>query len=454
VWQRPASRPLLPNPLVRSLTRRLTRITSALPTGTLVTGLGVGLLGLASYVHLAVAGHTLSPVQMADLSVLWAVVFSLGYGLFLPVEQELTRVVAARRARGQGTRPAWRRGFALAGGLFAALTVVVLVGFPTVADRLYAGDRAMVLATLGGLLGVAAASPIRGQAAGVGRFGHYSAQLGVDGAIRIVLAAGLGLAGATSAVAFALVLVVAPLLATALVAVPVSRTVTADGPPAPWSELGRGVWPLVVSVLLGQVMLNSVIVSARLLVPAEALLASALLSALVLIRVPALVFGALQASLLSGLAGAAAGDDRAGFRRLLRHGVAVVTLLMAAFAVPLLAIGPWLARVLFGAPDVLDRIDLGLLTVGTWAYLIALVLGQGAMSLHRHGVQLLAWVAGAVVLVLVTLLPAPVLPRLEWAYLLGNATVAAALAGYLALRGRLHWPGSTDADQTGNVVHA
>lgn len=408
------------------------RLSAALPPGTLVNTVGVGILGLASYVHLAIAGHSLTTVELANLSVLWSVVFSLGYGLFLPVEQEVTRVVAARRVSGLGSRPVWRRGFGLISLLFGGVIGVSLIGFPTLADRLFGGAGALVLVTLGGLFGLAVASPVRGQAAGAGRFDLYSGQLGLDGTLRIILAVGLALAGSHSTTAFGLVLLVAPALSTAVLLWPVRQTAR-PGPPTSNAELGRRVWPLIVTVLLGQFMLNSVVVSARLVAPEQTVLAAALLSALVLIRVPTLVFGALQPSLLSSLAAATAGRDRPLFVRQLRHSAGLVTGLMVCFTVPLVAIGPWLVRTLFAAPDILDRVDFLLLSVGTWGYLLALAFGAGVMARHRHGVQTLAWAGGVLVLLLITLGPGPVLLRLELAYLAGNAAVAVGLATFLLL---------------------
>src|SRR5262249_7537915 len=161
------------------------------------------------------------------------------------------------------------------------------------------------------------------------RFDLYSAQLGLDGTLRIVLAVALGLVGAHSAVSFGMVLTVSPLLATLIVFRPVQRTTT-PGPATSWGELGHGVAPLMVSMLLGQFMPNSVIVSARIVAPDQTDLAAALLSALVLVRIPTLIFGALQASLLSGLAGSATETSSTAFRRLLDHSCVVVTGLMVA----------------------------------------------------------------------------------------------------------------------------
>src|SRR5690348_17057737 len=76
------------------------RYLALLPPGTLAVGAGLMVLGAGYYVHLAVAGHSLAASGMAAMSVLWSIVFLLGLGVFLPIEQELIRHVASRRAMG------------------------------------------------------------------------------------------------------------------------------------------------------------------------------------------------------------------------------------------------------------------------------------------------------------------------------------------------------------------
>ena len=66
--------------------------------------------------------------------------------------------------------------------------------------------------------------------------------------------------------------------------------------------------------------------------------------------------------------------------------------------------------------------------------MLAMVLGQGAMALNRHRDQLLAWIAGAVVLGVITFLPGEVKLRVEAAYALSSLTVALALTLVLFLR--------------------
>jgi O-antigen/teichoic acid export membrane protein len=411
----------------------LSRLSALLPPGTVAVGAGLAVLGAASYVHIAVASHSLSKAHNSAFAVVWSIVFTVGLGLFLPIEQEITRIVVARRAEGQGIWPVYRRGAMLALGLLVVVCAVLAVVAGPVADRLFGGDRSLVIATAGGFAGLALAHPTRGVLAGTGRFGAYGLQLGVDGGLRIVLAAALGLAGLHSALLFGLILAVAPVLSVLVTAGAVRAELFA-GRQLPWPEFGRGVAPLMVSTLLAQLVVNVGVVNIKLLAPQDVALAGALLSALVLVRIPLFVFASLQASLLTGLSTSASAGDRVGFRHLLLRACAIVSALAFIGAVPTVLFGPWLLRVFFNTSEALNRLDFAVLAAGTGAYLIAQVLGQGAISLGHHRDQTYAWLAGTLALILITVAPGSVSLRVEGGYALGSAVVALVLAFAVARR--------------------
>jgi O-antigen/teichoic acid export membrane protein len=408
------------------------RLLSLVPPGTLAVGAGLALLGLASYVHLAVAGHSLTGADYSSLSVLWSIVFTLGIGVFLPVEQEVARVVAARRSQGLPPGPVLARGAVLAAAVLALMVVVVLAGHRVLADRLFAGDGTMVTVLIGALAAMAVAYTTRGVLSGLQLFPWYGTQLGVDGGLRIALVALLGLTGVTDPVWYGAVLVAAPLLSVAVTLPPVLRAV-GGGVPVAWNALLRGLGLLTVSSLLMQVVVNIGVINVRLLAPSDVATAGALLSALVLVRIPLFVFASLQASLLPGLATSATTGDLAGFRNLLRRALGIVTALGVLGAVGAVLLGPWLVRALFDAPGVLGHGDFAWLAVATLAYLWAMVLGQALLALDRHRAQALAWTVGVAALVAVTVIPAPVALRVELAYTVGSVVVAAVMA--LLLRG-------------------
>jgi len=266
----------------------------------------------------------------------------------------------------------------------------------------------------------------RGTLAGLCAFGGYGAQLAVDGGLRAALACALGLAGSHSAVAFGLILSVAPLLAALFTLGPLILRVR-PGPPLPWSA-SRRLGLLIGTMLLAQVLINAAVISVRLLSPGSPAVVGALLAAAVMARVPLFVFTSLQTSLLPGLAGAIAAGDPARFRRLLRRSCAVVAVLGVVGGLPATILGPWLTQVLFAARPVLGNAAFGWLAIGTLCYMLAMVLGQGAMALSRHRDQLLSWLAGVAVLVVITTGPGQVTTRVVTAYAAGCATVAMLLA--------------------------
>ncbi|MBQ1047182.1 polysaccharide biosynthesis protein [Micromonospora sp. C51] len=400
--------------------RRLLRF---VPPGTVGVGSGLAVVGLASYVHLAVAGHNLDAADYSSLSVLWSVVFTLGIGVFFPVEQEVARLVAARRTRNLPPGPVLARGAAVAAAVLGLLWVLTIGAADLLTDRLFDGDPAMVPALGGALAALAVAHTSRGVLSGLRRFGWYGTQLGLDGGLRIGLVAALAVTGVDSPVAYALVLVAAPLTAVALTVAPVARTI-GRGPTVPWSPLLRGLALLTVSSLLAQVVVNVGVINVRLLDPAEVATAGALLSALVLVRIPLFVFGSMQAALLPGLSTAAATGDEPAFRALLRRSLAVVTVLGALGGILAALFGPALVRALFDTPDVLGHGDFAWLSVATLAYLWAMVLGQALLARDRHRGQALAWTIGVAALVVATLPPLPVALRVELGYTVGSVVAA------------------------------
>ncbi|MBV2154453.1 lipopolysaccharide biosynthesis protein [Kitasatospora sp. SUK 42] len=416
----------------------LTKVAAALPPGTLAVAGGTVVLGAASYIHLGVAGHSLSVDDMANVSLLWTIVMSVGIGVFFPIEQELTRIVAARAALGHGAAPVLRRATLLTGGILAAVLLVLGVGSHRIADTMFHGDRSLVLALGGAFFGMAVCYLTRGVLAGLGRFGAYGTQLGLDGGLRIGLAVGAAIGGVHSGLAFSLILAVAPVVATLLTLPPLFRALR-PGPRVLWSELFSGLGLLICSTLLSQVVVNAAVVSTKLLAPSESALIAALLNALVLARVPLFVFGSLQASLLSGLSSAIAVGDRAAFTGMLRRIGLVVGGLGVLGGIPAVALGPWLIQVLFGAKPVLGCLDFFWMSAGTVAYMFAMVLGQALMVFKRHNLQLLCWAVGTAVLAGVTFLPGDVATRVVVAYTAG--AVVAVLGMLAALR--RSFPGST-----------
>jgi O-antigen/teichoic acid export membrane protein len=417
---------------------RLTRMVDLLPRGTLPVGAGLIALGAGAYAHLAVAGHTLPATDMAALSVLWSIALVLNLGVFLPIEQELTRHVAARTAAGEGVIPVVRRGAMLAAAVLAATLLPLAAAARPLADRLFGGNIAMVEVLACACVALAIASVSRGTLAGLGRFKAYGSQLAADGSLRIIIAGSLGAAGMRSATAFGLILTAAPLLAVVLTLGQLLAGLH-PGPALPWTAISWRLGLLVGSMMLAQLIVNAAVVSVRLLSPGYPAVVGALLAAVVLARVPLFLFTSLQTSLLPGLAGAVAEGDQVRFRQLLARGCAIVTVLGIGGGLLATILGPWLTPVLFGVHPLLGHAAFAWLASGTLFYMLAMVLGQGAMAQSHHRDQLLCWVAGVVVLTVITASPGGIVPgevglRVVAAYALSSVTVVIALSIALFLR--------------------
>ena len=88
------------------------------PEGTFAVGAGLAISGVTTYGFQILAFRGLSKPDYAALNALWVFVFVLAPGVFLPLEQEVGRAVAARRVRGVGGGPVVRRA-GLLGGVFS-----------------------------------------------------------------------------------------------------------------------------------------------------------------------------------------------------------------------------------------------------------------------------------------------------------------------------------------------
>ena len=169
----------------------------------------------AYYAHLAVAGHSLPPAGMAALSVLWSIVFLLGLGVFLPDRAGADPARGGAHRGGRGHRPGGPPRLPAVGDRarrHPASPLAAAAG--PLAGLLFGGDTAMV-AVLGGAC--VRAGGHRGEPRHAGRPGRVR-RLRPPARHRRRPAGGCWPARSAwrashSAVAFGLILTVAPLLA-------------------------------------------------------------------------------------------------------------------------------------------------------------------------------------------------------------------------------------------------
>lgn len=413
------------------------RAREAVPEGTFAVGAGLLVAAITAYVFIVITLRTLGKEGSVGFSAFWALIFVTGPGVFLPIEQEVGRALAHRRARGIGGGPLVRRAARLGGGLAAIVVVAALVGAPALKEHLFHGEGALVVALALGMLGFFAMHITRGTLAGNGRFRAYGEMLGTEGVVRLAGAVALVLIGVSSAGPFGFCMGLAPFVAVA-VSLRKERGLLQPGPPAPYSELSEKLGFLLGGSVLFQFLGYASLLAIGILAKSsEKQEAEAFVVAFFVARIPVLLFQAVQGTLLpklAGLAGAGRHDDfRTGLVRLMYVvvGIAVIGT-VAAFT-----IGPFAGKLLFGAKKfTIGNADLGLLAAGSGVYITALTLAQALIALDGHAEQALAWLTGVIGFFVALVLIPQLFLRVELGFLIGSALAGAVMIAALARRMR------------------
>ena len=417
-----------------------------LPEGTYAVGFGLLISGLTAYAFQIIAFKALDKPEYAALNGLWIFVFVVAPGFFLPLEQEVGRAVADRRARGVGGGPVVKKaafaGSVLAGGLIVA--ALLLASFTPLIDRLFHGQEALLACFVIALVTYAIQHITRGTLSGNGRFGPYGMILAAEGILRVLPVVVLYAAGIDNIVWYGLALAIPPALAAAI-SLRGQRGLLAPGPPAEWSELSANLTLLFLGSLTAQALSYSAALGAILLAkgPVERAAAADFIVGFFIARIPILLFQAIQAALLPKLAAlSGAGrlaDFRSGLKKLLLIVVGVGVLGIVAGA----TIGPIAGEILFGDKFNLGNVDLGLLAAGSALFILALTLAQALIALLGHARALVAWCVGLFICVAVTAgSSSDLFLRVELGFLAGCGAAAVAMALLLVGRMRAESPES------------
>ena len=401
-----------------------------LPPGTVAVGAGLAVTGLASYAYLVVSARVLGPEQSGSLSVLWALVFMLG-GLFLPLEQEVSRRLVGRRIAGLGGRSIVRRALALGAVAVAALVLAFAVFAPVLTRRIFNGQGLLVVGLMLGSAGYMVANWTEGTLSGWGRFGRYGGYLGGEATLRLSICLVLLAVGVRTAGPVGLALGIAPLV----VAVPAlwwRRDTTVAEPEVAWRDLAAGLGVLLAAALLAQLLINASPVLLQVLVgPGNAAEVGIFTAALVVARVPLFLFQALQAVLLPALAALAVAGRFDEFRVGVRRMVVVVAVLGGVAVLCALAFGPQLILRVYGPQYPVDRRTIVLLTAASACYLLASTLAQALIAVGQARKVAFGWGTGVVALALVVVVGNDPLLTVELAFLTATAVSVVAMALFL-----------------------
>jgi len=414
---------------------------SPLPPGAVVVGLGLALSGVATYAFFAVASRQLDASAYAAVGVLWSLLFAVGNGVMQPLEQEVARAVADRRARGVGAGPVIRRAVAIGAGFTVALAAVGALSHDWILDRLLDERAGLVVAFLIGLAAFAAGHLARGTLSSHGRFGAYALFFATDGVARVVGAVVLAVVGVAVAGSWGLVLAVAPFIGVA-VALAGQRGLLVDGPPAAWGELTRALgWLLLGTVSLALVVQGGTIAVQLLAGDADEAAAGVFLNGLQVARVPLFLFQAVLASLLPRLSRLAGAGELSHFRHSLLRLVRLIAVAGAVATAAAVVAGPAVVGAVFGTADVLGPEDMGLLAGTFVVIMVAICFDQALIALSGHRLMAVGWalaLATLVATVLATSALDDVFLRVELGLAAASVVAVVWMAAFLAARLRRH----------------
>lgn len=400
------------------------------PEGTLAVGAGLLLSGVSAYAFLSISARVLGEDDFAPLSLLWFTTFILAPGFFLPIEQEVGRALAHRRALSQGGLPVIRKAGALGLGLIGIIALVIVLLGPVLVDHLFHGYWAMVPALLLAFSGYALAHFARGVFAGSGRFGPYGVVMGAEGVVRVALALVLAAAGVDNPVAYGLLVGLPPFTSVAL-AMRGQRGHLQEGPAASLAELTPNLGWLLIGSVLAAALVNAGPIAANVLADdGQESVVSQFAYGVLIARVPLFLFQAVQAALLPKLARLAAqgalDEFVRGFRKLL---IAVVGV-AAVGVVGAFLFGPLAVEVFFDSE--LSRRTVTLLALGSALYMIAVAMAQALIALQCHARVAAGWaIAMTSFLVAVAVASDDLLLRVELALVCGSLGATVAFAVFL-----------------------
>ena len=363
---------------------------SALPSGSFTIGSGLLVGGVSIYVFFRLGQEALGQDGFKPIVSLWFVMFALVPGFFLPLEQEVSRSVAHRRALGDGVRPVVRKVAPVAAAITLLLVVAVALARTRLTNDLFEGSAVVTLALVIALVGYAPFHIARGICSGLGHFRIYSLMIALDGLLRVIACAVFLLAGLDRVGPYALMVAVVPLVI-AVGAFGSGRLRTSPGTPASWGELAPNLGWLLLGTLCSGALINAGPLTGDLLGAGTAPeVVTRFGNAVLLARIPLFLFQAVNAAMLPRLTQLVTLGNATEFRAVLRRlftlvgGVGVIGVVGAFIA------GPWVLDLVYDGG--IDRRTITLLAFASAVYMLAQACAQSVLSMSGHVFVAVGWV--------------------------------------------------------------
>jgi O-antigen/teichoic acid export membrane protein len=376
-------------PLSDNPTPQASRI--ALPEGTVTVGIGLFIAGISAYIFFKIGQQALGQDGFKPIVAMWFIAFALAPGFFLPIEQEVSRAIAHRRALGQGGLPVIKRIAPLAIIILLTLVVVIAVFSSSISANMFEGYGIVTFCLVLTLVSYAPMHLARGICSGTGRFGAYGIIIGADGAVRVIGCAVLWLAGVTHVGPYAFMIGFSPIVGVIAVGLAGKLRVD-DGPEATWSEVTPNLGWLLMGSLFAAALVNAGPITVDILGSSEpAEVVTRFGNAVIFARIPLFLFQAVQAALLPRLAKLAAQRNLSEFSRGFRQLMILVCGVGVVGTIGAFLVGPQVLDLVYQGG--IDRRTMTLLALASAMYMVGLATAQAVIALRGHAIVALGWFA-------------------------------------------------------------
>jgi O-antigen/teichoic acid export membrane protein len=361
----------------------------ALPEGTVTVGIGLFIAGISTYVFFKIGQQALGQDGFKPIVAMWFIAFILTPGFFLPIEQEVSRAIAHRRALGQGGFPVIKRIAPLAAIILLTLMVVIAIFSSSISANMFEGYGIVTFCLVLTLVSYVPMHLARGICSGTGQFGAYGIIMGADGAVRVIGCAVLWLAGVTHVGPYAFMIGFSPIVG--VIAVGLAGKLRVDnGPEATWSEVTPNLGWLLLGSLFAAALMNAGPITIDILGNSEpAEVVTRFGNAVIFARIPLFLFQAVQAALLPRLAKLAAQRNLSEFSRGFRQLMILVCGVGVVGTIGAFLVGPQVLDLVYQGG--IDRRTMTLLTLASAMYMVGLATAQAVISLRGHAIVALGW---------------------------------------------------------------
>lgn len=370
------------------------RILETIPKGTFAIAAGMVVGAITGYVVVILVNHAVGDRDYAGFGAFWSLIFVVGPGLFLPLEQELSRAVSHRNAHKDGNGPIVRTSVTMALSLAVVAMLIFACFSKFFVDEVFHHNGYLQVGFILGILGYAFLHSSRGILSGNHRFGAYGTSLALEGTTRFIAVVALAIAGVTNVGAYGIAMGFAPIVVV-LPFIPLVKKLSTPGTPASKRELGTALAYLVTSSVLSQSLAYSSLFITNVIEGESGLTARFFTNAFFIARIPVIGFMAVQAALLPKLSAYHATGDHKEFHAQFKKLLSLVFLLCIIGIVFIAVFGTSLGKILFGT----DKFGLPLshfivLSIGSCIFLIAQTLLQACIALQHYKVVSIAYICG------------------------------------------------------------